>query len=93
MSAARTAAAQPDGEETLASCNDEGATVIYWLIDPPPYSGSSPICRGPGGRTWLQGGVPPVEVSAITEGTRDQETGYSPRTSATRMLRRSCAER
>lgn len=75
VSATRNAPADAVGEEVLGSCSDEGATIIYWLIDPPPYSGSSPVCRGPSGQTWIEAGQPPVKVQAISEGTRDPETG------------------
>lgn len=56
------------------SCGDEGMTVLYILIDPPPYSGTSTVCQGPSGGIWIQVGAM-HEVLQIVEGEYDPETG------------------
>jgi hypothetical protein len=66
----------PDHATAPASCGDEGMTVLYTLIDPPPYSGTSTICQSSTGGIWIQVGAM-HEVLQIIEGEYDPETGCS----------------
>jgi hypothetical protein len=61
----------PQGNEPAPAC----ASNLYKLIDPPPYSGTSFVCSGTTGGTWLQtpGGM--HKVVSIRQGQRNKDTG------------------
>jgi hypothetical protein len=51
--------------------NLDPVTLIYWLVDPPPYSGVSAICEDTASRLWIQtAGM--YEVTAINFGEFDE---------------------
>ncbi|MDZ7759096.1 MAG: hypothetical protein U5L00_02420 [Desulfovermiculus sp.] len=57
------------------SCNDQGMKVLYSLIDPPPYSGISSICRDTSNRIWLQTGGGMEVIKQIVKGSNNSQTG------------------
>jgi beta-lactam-binding protein with PASTA domain len=58
-----------------SSCQDPGMTNIHTLIDPPPWSGISKICRDGSGGLWIQtaGGI--HSIKRIIRGQRNNQTG------------------
>ena len=58
---------QPPG-----SCNDPGMRIVYKLIDPPPWSGVTFLCRDSSGGLWHQTASRMTAVSNIQMGTKER---------------------
>ena len=60
--------------KTPRSCFEPGVAIIYWLIDPPPYTGKNPVCKDGSGKLWF-GGPSFHPVSRLVMGQKNVQTG------------------
>lgn len=56
------------------SCPGPGMTIIYKLVNPPPYTGYSVICRDGSGKLWMQG-ANAAPITSIVKGKQNSQTG------------------
>ena len=69
-----TGAGTPQPEPDLPpACPGPEASTVYMLVDPPPYSGRSPVCRGRGG-VWINVANTIRPVSSIQLGTKARDS-------------------
>lgn len=58
------------------SCDEnlDPVTLIYWLVDPPPFTGSMRICEDNASRWWIEAGIM-REVISLLEGGELTDVG------------------
>ena len=56
------------------SCPGPGMTVIHKLVNPPPYTGYSVICRDGSGKLWMQG-ANAAPITSIVKEQWNSQTG------------------
>ncbi len=60
----------------VRSCPGPGMTVIHKLVNPPPYTGYSVICRDSSGKLWMQGANAAPVTSIVKEQWNNQTGCY-----------------